>query len=69
METIRQWTYSSTNLSLGPHTTPYKYVVSSNDYYGTNFNKDVTLTVTYTGALSQVTTGKLVTSMSSALHQ
>ena len=70
METIRgQWTYDSTYLSLGAHATPYNYVVSSNSYFGTNFNKDVTLTVTYVGALSQTTTVTLVTSMSSALHK
>ena len=68
LEIIRQWTYDSPNLSLGAHTTPYNYIVSSNNYFSTNYIIDVTLTVTYTGALSQVTTGKLVTSMCSALH-
>ncbi len=79
MEEIRQRPYDSTNnladLRLGKTNTvttnkfTYTYFASSNNYFGTNFSKDVTLTVTYVGALSQTTTVTLVTSMNSALHQ
>ena len=65
---------SFTNTVTNTYATPactyvVSAVVSSNGYYSAQYNKDVTLTITYVGALSQTTQVTLVTSMSSALHQ
>ena len=78
LEIVRYGRYvdlsSSTNTFTNTYANPtYTYVVSSvvssNIFFGTNYNKDVTLTVTFVGALNQTTKVTLITSMASALHQ